>query len=126
MKFSANLDCFPLCASWPSENLPARFLILGSASPDLLRQSPESLPGRIALLEMGGFDVSEVGLKDLRRLWWRGRFPRAFLARSEAESRSWQENFIETFLERDIREFGVSVLPVTLRHLWMMLAHYHG
>lgn len=106
--------------------LPARFLILGSASPDLLRQSSESLAGRIALVEMGGFDVSEVGLKNVRRLWWRGRFPRAFLARTEAESRSWQENFIQTFLERDIREFGISVPPVTLRRLWMMLAHYHG
>ena len=75
---------------------------------------------------MGGFDVSEVGLKNVRRLWWRGRFPRAFLARTEAESRSWQENFIQTLLERDIREFGISVPPVTLRRLWMMLAHYHG
>ena len=106
--------------------LPARFLILGSASPDLLRQSSESLAGRIALVEMRGFDVSEVGLKNVRRLWWRGRFPRAFLAGTEAESRSWQENFIQTFLERDIREFGISVPPVTLRRLWMMLAHYHG
>lgn len=106
--------------------LRARFLILGSASPDLLRQSSESLAGRVALVEMGGFDVSEVGAEEVRRLWWRGRFPRAFLARTEAETRSWQENFIRTFLERDIREFGVSVPPVTLRRLWMMLAHYHG
>lgn len=106
--------------------LPARFLILGSASPDLLRQSSESLAGRIALVEMGGFNLSEVGVKARRGLWWRGGFPRSFLARSDAESRSWQENFIQTFLERDIREFGVNAPPVTLRRLWMMLAHYHG
>ena len=75
---------------------------------------------------MGGFNLSEVSIQARRRLWWRGRFPRSFLARSEAESRSWQENFIQTFLERDIREFGVNAPPVTLRRLWMMLAHYHG
>jgi predicted AAA+ superfamily ATPase len=106
--------------------LPAHFLILGSASPELLRQSSESLAGRIALVEMGGFCLSEVGAKDLRRLWLRGRFPRAFLARSEAACRSWQENFTQTFLERDIRQFGVQTPPVALRRLWMMLAHYHG
>ena len=106
--------------------LRARFLILGSASPELLRQSSESLAGRIALVEMGGFDLSEVGFKAMRRLWWRGRFPRSFLAKSDGESRSWQENFIQTFLERDIREFGVQAPPVGLRRLWMMLAHYHG
>jgi uncharacterized protein len=106
--------------------LPARFLILGSASPDLLRQSSESLAGRIALVEMGGFNLSEVAINAKRRLWWRGRFPRSFLAKSEAESRSWQENFIQTFLERDILQFGVNAPPVTLRRLWMMLAHYHG
>ena len=105
---------------------PACFLILGSASPELLRQSSESLAGRVTFAEMGGFNLSEVGLEAMRRLWWRGRFPRSFLARSDAESRSWQENFIQTFLERDIREFGVQVPPVALRRLWMMLAHYHG
>jgi len=106
--------------------LPARFLILGSASPELLRQSSESLAGRIALVEMGGFDLSEVDVKDLQRLWWRGRFPRAFLARGETACRSWQDNFVQTFLERDLRQFGVQTPPVTLRRLWMMLAHYHG
>ena len=106
--------------------LPARFLILGSASPELLRQSFESLAGRIALVEMGGFNLSEVGPASMRRLWWRGRFPRSFLAKTDAESRSWQENFIQTFLERDIREFGIQAPPISLRRLWMMLAHYHG
>ena len=100
-------DLFPILRVLADRKpLPARFLILGSASPELLRQGSESLAGRIGLVEMGGFDLSEVSPKDLRRLWWRGRFPRAFLARSEAACRSWQENFIQTFLERDIRQYG--------------------
>jgi len=73
---------------------------------------------------MGGFNLSEVGEVAQRRLWWRGGFPRSFLARTESQSRSWQENFIQTFLERDIREFGIQVPPVALRRLWTMLAHY--
>ena len=105
--------------------LPARFLILGSASPELLRQSSESLPGGSRWWRWAGLTLLRWA-RDLRRLWWRGRFPRSFLARSEAESRSWQENFIQTFLERDIRQFGVQTPPVALRRLWMMLAHYHG
>ena len=106
--------------------LRARFLVLGSASPELLRQGSESLAGRIAFVEMTGFDLSEAGGPALRKLWWRGGFPRAFLARSDAESRAWQENFIRTFLERDIREFGVQIPAAALRRLWTMLAHYHG
>jgi len=106
--------------------LPARFLILGSASPGLLQQSSETLAGRIAFLEIGGFRLREVGPGKLWRLLWRGGFPRSFLARSDAESRAWQENFIQTFLERDIREFGVQVPATMLRRMWSMLAHYHG
>jgi uncharacterized protein len=106
--------------------LRARFLVLGSASPELLRQGSESLAGRIAFVEMGGFDLFEVGADALRRLWWRGGFPRAFLARSDGESRTWHENFIRTFLERDIREYGIEVPAATLRRLWNMAAHYHG
>jgi predicted AAA+ superfamily ATPase len=105
---------------------PARFLILGSASPELLRQSSESLAGRIAFVEMGGFDLAEVGPAALRRWWWRGGFPRSFLARSDAQSREWQENFIRTFLERDILEFGANIPAPVLRRLWSMVAHYHG
>lgn len=104
----------------------ARFLVLGSASPELLRQSSESLAGRIAFIEMGGFDLAEAGVEHQRRLWWRGGLPRAYLARTDEESRTWQENFIRTFLERDIREFGVQTPPAALRRLWMMLAHYHA
>ena len=105
---------------------PARFLVLGSASPDLVRQGSESLAGRIGFVEMGGFGLEETGPDALRRLWWRGGFPRAYLARTDAASRDWQENFIRTFLERDLREYGVQVPAMTLRRLWSMLAHYHG
>jgi predicted AAA+ superfamily ATPase len=75
---------------------------------------------------MGGFDLSETGASAMRRLWLRGRFPRSFLARSESDSERWRGNFIRTFLERDLREFGVQVPALTLRRLWSMLAHYHG
>jgi uncharacterized protein len=106
--------------------LPARFLLLGSASPDLIRASSESLAGRVAFVNMAGFDLDEVGAQSLRTLWWRGGFPRSFLAESDSASRAWRENFIQTFLERDLRAFGVQVLPMTLRRLWNMLAHSHG
>jgi hypothetical protein len=106
--------------------LRARFLVLGSASPELLRQGSESLAGRIAFVEMAGFNLSEAGAPALRRLWWRGGFPRSFLAPGDDASRAWLENFIRTFLERDIREYGVDIPAATLRRLWNMLAHYHG
>jgi len=106
--------------------LRARFLVLGSASPELLRQGSESLAGRIAFVEMEGFDIVEAGEAAMRKLWWRGGLPRAFLARNDTDSRAWQENFILTFLERDIREYGVQIPAATLRRLWSMLAHYHG
>ncbi len=106
--------------------LPARFLVLGSTSPDLVRGVSESLAGRVALVPMGGFDLSEVGPQALRTLWWRGGFPRSFLAETDAESRQWREDFIQTFLERDLRRYGVQVAPLTLRRFWTMVAHYHG
>jgi len=104
--------------------LPARFLVLGSASPDLVRGTSESLAGRVALVPMSGFDLEEA--KALRRLWWRGGLPRSFLATSDAESRQWRADFIQTFLERDLRRFGVQVAPTTMRRFWSMVAHYHG
>lgn len=106
--------------------LPARFLLLGSASPDLIRGSSESLAGRVEFVNMAGFGLDEAGADSLRTLWWRGGFPCAFLAENDTASRAWRENFIQTFLERDIRAFGVQVPPMTLRRLWQMLAHYHG
>ena len=106
--------------------LPARFLVLGSASPDLVAGASESLAGRVALVPMSGFDLSEVGAKALRPLLWRGSFPRSFLAESDAESRRWRSDFIQTFLERDLRRFGVQVAPHALRRFWNMVAHRHG
>lgn len=103
-----------------------RFLLLGSASPDLIRTNAESLAGRVAFVPMGGFDLPEVGGAALRRLWGRGGFPRSFLAASDEASRRWRDDFVQTFLERDIRKFGVEVPAQVLRRLWTMLAHYHG
>ena len=106
---------------------PARFLVLGSASPELLRQGSETLAGRIRFVELGGFSLGEVGVAHHRRLWTRGGFPRAYLARSDAESFGWREDFIRTFLERDVNQLGVGVRsPVQLRRLWSMLAHRHA
>jgi predicted AAA+ superfamily ATPase len=105
---------------------PARFLILGSASPDLLRQSSESLAGRIAYQELGGFGLDEAGDDHADRLWLRGGFPRAYLARSDAASAEWRQGFIRTFLERDVPQLGFRMPASTLQRFWMMLAHYHG
>ena len=103
-----------------------RFLILGSASPRLLRQSSETLAGRIAIVEMGGFMLEELERANLARLWLRGAFPRSFLARSEAASTAWREDFIRTFLERDLAQLGVRVPAGTMRRFWTMTAHYSG
>jgi hypothetical protein len=120
-------DLFPVLRVLSDRRpLPARFLVLGSASPELLRQGSESLAGRIAFIEIGGFRIRETGVDRWRRLWWRGGFPRSFLARSGRESVLWRENFVRTFLERDIRELGVQIPAPVLRRLWTMLAHYHG
>jgi len=104
----------------------ARFLILGSASPELLRQSSETLAGRLAIVEMAGFTLEELSRPDLNRLWLRGGFPRSFLARTEAGSTAWREDFIRTFLERDLAQLGVRVPSSTMRRFWTMTAHYSG
>lgn len=103
-----------------------RFLVLVSASPELLRQSSETLAGRIAYHELGGFSLGEIGFESTAKLWARGGFPRAFLARSAAESMRWRKALIRTFLERDIPAMGLRLPAGTLRRFWMMLAHYHG
>jgi predicted AAA+ superfamily ATPase len=105
---------------------PARFLLLGSASPDLVRGVSESLAGRVAYVEMGGFSLNEVGAARFSRLWLRGGFPDSFLAPSEATSRSRRAHFVRSFLERDIPQLGFRVPAQTLRRFWTMLAHYHG
>ena len=106
--------------------LPARFLILGSASPDLLRQSAETLAGRIIYHKLDGFSLDEVGAEQHMQLWISGRFPRSFLARSHAESEEWRRAFTRTFLERDLPQLGITIRSDTLRRFWTMLAHYHG
>jgi hypothetical protein len=105
---------------------PARFLVLGSASPDLLRQSSETLAGRIAYYELPGLSLAEVGIGKLGPLWLRGGFPVSFLARSHADSRLWRDNFVQTFLERDLPQLGIRVPASTLRRFWTMLAHWHA
>jgi len=105
---------------------PARFLILGSASPELLRQGAESLAGRVIFHELKGLALDEVGVDRLRRLWLRGGFPRAYLARTDAESHEWRRAFIQTFLERDLPQLGINIRSAALRRFWSMLAHYHA
>ena len=105
---------------------PARFLILGSASGDLLRQSSESLAGRMESLALGGFSLAEVGADAQSRLWLRGGFPRAYLAATNAGSAIWRQQFIQSLLERDFPQWGVRVPAVALRRFWTMVAHYHG
>jgi len=106
--------------------LPAKFLILGSASPDIIRGTSESLAGRIAFVDMHGFNLKESGDDQMRTLWLRGGFPPSFTAASDADSLQWRLDFIRTFLERDLPQFGHSVSPTTMRRFLMMLAHYHG
>ena len=106
--------------------IPARFLILGSASPDLLRGASETLAGRIGFVDLGGFDLSEIGARELRKLWLRGGFPRSFLAESEALSFRWRRDFIRTFLERDVPQLGIRIPAEVLRRFWLMLAHFHA
>ena len=106
--------------------LPARFLILGSASPALQRQSSESLAGRMETIDMSGFGLSEVGEAAQMRHWLRGGFPPSFLAHTKADSFAWRKNFIQTFLERDLRQWGIEAPAATLLRFWTMLAHYHG
>jgi len=105
---------------------PARFLVLGSASPSLLRQSSESLAGRIAYHELRGFSADEVGERRSRALWRRGGFPRSLLASTEAASIEWRREFIRTFLQRDLPQLGISLPAPTLERFWSMLAHYHA
>lgn len=105
---------------------PARFLLLGSASPALLQQSSETLAGRVAHYELSGFDLSEVGPADADRLWVRGGFPRSFAARSGTSSFRWRDDFVHTFLARDLAALGISIPGATMERFWTMLAHYHG
>lgn len=105
---------------------PARFLVLGSASPPLLRQSSETLAGRVSFYDLGGFSLNEVPSREVGKLWLRGGFPRSFLARTNTASTAWRATFVRTFLERDLPQLGVRTPTATLRRFWSMLAHLHG
>ncbi len=104
----------------------ARFLLLGSASPALLRQSSESLAGRLEVIEAGGFTLDETGVDHAAMLWWRGGFPRSFVAAGDEESRIWRREFIRTTVERDLPQLGMNVAAPAIRRFWSMLAHFHG
>ena len=106
--------------------LRARFLVLGSAAPELLRQTSESLAGRIETITLGGFSLNELGASSLDKHWRRGGFPRSFLARSEPDSIRWRREMVQAFLERDVPQLGVTIPATTLRRFWTMVAHYHG
>lgn len=120
-------DLFPVLRVLADRRpLPARFLILGSASPELLRQSSESLAGRLETVAMSAFSLSEVGKRKQPRHWLRGGFPPSFLCRTESDSLAWRKNFIQTFLERDLPQWGIGAPATSLLRFWTMLSHYHG
>ncbi|GAG71768.1 unnamed protein product, partial [marine sediment metagenome] len=104
----------------------SKFLLLGSASPHLVQGVSESLAGRVSIVEMSGFDLGEVRYDRFKKLWFRGSFPRSYLAKSDRLSFQWQNDFIKTFFERDIPQLGISIPSQTLRRFWTMVAHFHG
>ncbi|OFW28203.1 MAG: hypothetical protein A3H97_23975 [Acidobacteria bacterium RIFCSPLOWO2_02_FULL_65_29] len=120
-------DLFPVLRVLADRKpLPARFLVLGSASPALLRQTSESLAGRIEIIEIGGFSLADLGARRLARHWQRGGFPLSYLARSQAASAAWRAQFVRSFLERELPQLGVTIPAQALRRFWTMIAHYHG
>ncbi len=119
-------DLFPLLRYLVDRGEGQKYLILGGASRDLLRQSSETLAGRIAFHQLSGFRVSDVGPESITTLWLRGGLPRSFLASTEEESLVWRRQYISTFLERDIPQLGITTPARTLRRFWTMLSHYHG
>jgi predicted AAA+ superfamily ATPase len=120
-------DLFPLLRVLADRApLPARFLILGSASTDLLQQSSETLAGRLETVPLEGFRLSDLGASAQNRHWLRGGFPLAYTPRRESDSVSWRRQFLQTFLERDIPQLGIEIPAIALRRFWNMVAHYHG
>ncbi len=108
------------------DDLPARFLILGSASPDLMKGASESLAGRVNFIRLAGFSCIDVGVKNRDTLWFRGGFPESYLSQDDEVSGQWRRAFIQTFLQKDLPSFGIDVSPERLRRFWTMAAHYHG
>jgi len=119
-------NLFPLIRHLVDTHKNQRYLILGSASRDLLRQSAESLAGRIAYHELNGFRLHDTGADTWQTLWLRGGLPPSFTARDDNISFQWREQYIATFLERDIPQLGINIPPATMRRFWTMLCHYHG
>jgi len=120
-------ELFPVLRVLADRNdRPARFLLLGSASPALLRQASESLAGRIEMIEIAGFGLEEIGAENAETLWQRGGFPLSFLAANEENSRIWRKQFIQTFVERDLPQLGFNIPAQAMWRFWAMLAHYHG
>ena len=106
------------------DNTNIKFLILGSASQELIQQSSETLAGRISYLEMSPFSLQEVD--DIQRLWLCGGFPKSYLSSTDKISMNWRKAYVRTFLEKDIPSFGFNISPHVIRRFWMMLTHYHG
>ncbi len=119
-------DLFPLLRVLADRQRAVRYLLLGSASPDLVREVSESLAGRVAYHDLGPLTVDETGVGEWRKLWLRGGFPRSFLADDDTASALWREDFIRSHLERDIPALGISIPTETLRRFWVMVSHYHG
>jgi len=119
-------NLFPLLRYLVDQEKKRKFIILGSASRDLIRQSSESLAGRIAYYPLGGFRLSDVDPRALKTLWWRGGLPRSFLAKSDGDSLLWRNQYVMTFLERDIPQLGIAIPARTLRRFWTMVSHCHG
>lgn len=120
-------DLFPLLRVLADRQpLPAQFLILGSASPTLIQSASESLAGRLETIQVSGFSLAEVGTDVMMTHWLRGGFPLSFLSADDANSLVWRKNFIQTFLERDLPQWGIRIPAATLLRFWTMLAHYHG
>jgi uncharacterized protein len=119
-------ELFPLLRYLIDTNSSQRYLLLGSASGDLLKQSSESLAGRIGYHQLGGFRLDDLGRDSYQTLWLRGGLPRSFLAPGNQESLLWRRNYISTFLERDIPQLGISIPAASLRRFWTMISHYHG
>lgn len=120
-------DLFPILRVLVDEDRrPGRFLVLGSASPDLVGLGSESLAGRVTFVELGGFTLGDVGVESLNRLWFRGGLPESYLADSDDRSNRWRDDYITTFLQRDLAALGFGMPATTMRRFWSMLAHYHG
>ena len=119
-------ELFPLLRVLADRQQSTRYLLLGSASPELVKEVSESLAGRVAYHDLGPLAVDETGTREWRRLWLRGGFPRSYLSEDDAASALWREDFIRSHLERDIPALGISIPAETLRRFWVMVSHYHG